>query len=148
MTSALGWFIWCCGSGSVARCLPFADRDGAGGPFVATSRSGSLSGLGLNLRTLLCAGRLGVRTGVFSRSSGSTTDRPLAIAKTSTPLLRLGEPLMPVFRGDADRGGGIEAPRSDLRVDRIWVGVRPVPTASLKSAPEIAHWIDHPGEKI
>jgi hypothetical protein len=106
--------------------LPFANLDDAG-PLVVTSRSGGFSGLGLNLRTLLCAGRVGVRTGVFSRSSGSMTGRPLASAKTSTPLLRLGDPLIPVFLGDEDRGGGIEAPRSDLRVDRTWVGVAPVP---------------------
>ena len=98
------------------------------------SRSGSFSGLGLNLRTLLCAGRVGVRTGVFSRSSGSATGRPLASAKTSTPFLLLGDPLIPVFLGDEDRGGGIETPRSDFCVDRTWVGVRSVPAASLKSA--------------
>ncbi len=79
-------------------------------------------------------GRVGVRFGVFSRSSGSMTGKSLAIERTSSPLTRLAVPLMPVFRGEEDRGGGMEFPRSDLRVDRTCVGVRPVPSGSSVSA--------------
>jgi hypothetical protein len=120
---------------SAVLCLLFASLDGAG-PLVVTSRKGGFSGLGLNFRTLLCAGRVGVRTGVFSRSSGSIIGKSLASDRISTPLLLLAEPLIPVFLGDDDRGGGMEVPRSDLRVDRTSVGARPVPVESPGSVPK------------
>lgn len=42
----------------------------------------------------------------------------LAGDKTSIPLLLLAKPLIPVFLGEEDRGGGMDVPRSDLRVDK------------------------------
>jgi hypothetical protein len=121
------------GNSFAIHCLLFADLDGAG-PLVITSRKGDFSGLGLNLRILPGAGRVGVSIGVFSRSSGSMTGKSFPSDKTSIPLLLLAEPFIPVFLGEDDRGGGIEVPRSDLRVDKTWVGVRPVPGEPLWSA--------------
>ena len=97
------------------------------GPFVITSRKSDFSGLGLNLRTLPGAGRVGVGIGVFSRSSRSMAGKSFPSDKMSTPLLLLAEPFMPVFLGEEDRGGGMEVLCNDLRVDKTWVGVRPVP---------------------
>jgi hypothetical protein len=78
-----------------------------------------------------------VSIGVFSRSSGSMTGKSFPSDKTSIPLLLLAEPFIPVFLGEEDRGGGMDVPRSDLRVDKTWVGVRPVPGESPWSASKV-----------
>jgi len=73
----------------------------------------------------------------FSRFSGSYVDISFAAESTLTPLLRLAFPWIPLFFGDADRGGGIDEPDKDLRVERAFVGVGPAPTKSIVSARRI-----------
>ena len=58
----------------------------------------------------------------FSGSSESWTDDSLLMARMSIPLLRRAVPLIPVLRGEADRG---REARGVLRVERPGRGVMP-----------------------
>lgn len=99
------------------------------------SRKGVFSGLNLLTRLVDCTGGSIVWIGVFSTSSGSCAG--VFEGVKSVPL-RLAEPLIPVFFGEADRGGGRDF-RRDLRVERTCVGSRPLPIqitlAQLSFAP-------------
>lgn len=89
------------------------------------SCKGVFSGLNRLARPL---GRTGESLGsadVFSISSGSC-DGTFDGVK-SVPLLRAA-PLIPVFFGDADRGGS-GVPRRDFRVDKTCVGSSPLPVS-------------------
>ena len=95
-----------------------------------TSCKARFSGLGTNLRAFAV---IGVGVGVFSSSSSSASLASTAFEgdRISIPLLLRGVPPIPLFRGDADRGGGNAGAPSDLLADKVRVGVKPEPVGSL-----------------
>ena len=97
-------------------------------PLEIISFSGSFSGLGRNLRGFIW---IGVGVGEFSRSSGSVDCMALDGEDISIPLLLRAAPFMPLFLGDAERGGGRTGAPRDLRADSVWVGVSPEPIKGI-----------------